>query len=54
MHTNRKTNFSNRKKSLDLCVCGILDPAVVQDLTKFPSSIKKVLLQLVRDIIDGV
>jgi len=54
MHTNQKTNFSYRKKSLEICVCGILDPAVVQDLTKFPSSITKVLLQLVRDIINGV
>jgi len=54
MHTNQKTNFSYRKKSLELCVCGILDPAVVQDLTKCPSSLTKVLLQLVRDIINGV
>jgi len=49
-----KTNFSYRKKSLELCVCGILDPTVVQDLTKFPSSITKVLLQLVRDTINAV
>jgi len=26
MHTNQKKNFSYRKKSLDLCACGILDP----------------------------
>jgi len=39
---------------LELCVCGILDSAVVQDLTKFPSSITKVLLQLGRYIINGV
>jgi len=34
--------------------CGILDPAAVQDCTKCPSLITNVLLQLVRDIINGV
>jgi len=33
--------------------CGILDPAAVQDCKIFPSYIN-VLLQLVRDIINGV
>jgi len=33
--------------------CGILDPAAVQDCTKFQSLLTYVLLQLVRDIING-
>ena len=32
-----------------LYFCGILDPAAIQDVTKFPS-LTNVLLQLVRDI----
>jgi len=36
---------------LGLYFCGILNPAAVQDCTKFPSLITNVLLQLVRDII---
>jgi len=42
------------KYALGLYFCGILDPAAVQDCTKFPSLITNVLLQLVRDIIKGV
>jgi len=38
---------------LELYFCGILDPVAVQDGTKFPSLITNVLLQLVRDIING-
>ena len=34
--------------------CGILDRATFQDCTKFPSFITNVLLQLLRDIINGV
>jgi len=36
---------------LGLYFCGILDPATVQDCTSFPSLIRNLLLQLVRDII---
>ena len=39
---------------MELYFCGILDPAAVQDRTEFPSLITNVLLQLVRDIINGV
>jgi len=39
---------------LGLYFCGILDPATVQDCTKFPRLITIVLLQLVRDIIEYV
>jgi len=39
---------------LGLYFCGILDPAAVQDCTKFPSLITNVLVQLVKDIINGV
>jgi len=39
---------------LGLYFCEILDPAAVQDCTKFSSLIKNGLLQLVRDIINGV
>jgi len=39
---------------LGLYFCGILDPAAIQDCTKFPSLITNALLQLVRDIIHGV
>jgi len=38
---------------LGLHFCGILDSTAVQDCTKFPSLITNVLLQLVRDIING-
>ena len=34
--------------------CGILDHVAVQDCTKFPSVMTNVLLQLVKDIINGV
>jgi len=37
----------------DYNFCGILDPAAVPECTKF-SSLPNVLLQLVRDIINGV
>jgi len=50
----KKTNFSWRKKALGVYFCGILDPVTVQDCTKFPSVITNVLLQLVKDIINGV
>ena len=43
-----------KKDALGLYFCGILDPAAVQDWTKFPSLITNVLLQLVRYIINGV
>ena len=43
-----------KKEALGLYFCGILDPAAVQDWTKFPSLITNVLLQLTRDIINGV
>jgi len=39
---------------LGLYLCGILDPYTLQVRTKFPSVITNVLLQLVRDIINGV
>jgi len=39
---------------LGLYFCEILDPATGQDRTKFPSLSTNVLLQLVRDIINGV
>ena len=39
---------------MGLYFLGILDPAAVQDCTKFPGLITNVLLQLVRDIINGV
>jgi len=42
------------RRHWDYNVCGILDPAAVHDCTKFPSLIINVLLQLVRDIINGV
>jgi len=34
--------------------CWILDPAAVEDCTKFPSLITNVLLKLVRDITNGI
>ena len=37
-----------------LYFCGVLDSTAIEDCTKFPSLIKNVLLQLVRDIINGV
>ena len=42
-----------KKEAFGLYSCGILDPAAVQDWTKFPSLITNVL-QLVRYIINGV
>ena len=50
---NLKIGF-NYKKSLGSQFCGILDPAAVQDYTKFLSSITNVFIQLVRDINNGV
>jgi len=50
----KKHNFNQKKKELRIYFCGILDPAAVQDCTKFGSLIANVLLQLVRDIINGV
>ena len=41
-------------KHWDYIFCGILDPTALQDCTKFPSVITNVLLQLVRDVINGV
>ena len=41
-------------EGIELYFCGILDPTVVQDCTKFPSLITNVLLQLLRDIINGL
>jgi len=38
---------------LGLYFCGVLDLTAAQDCTKFPSLITNVLLQLVRDIING-
>jgi len=43
-----------KKEALGLYFCGILDPAAVQDWTKFPGLITNVLLQLVRYIINGI
>jgi len=43
-----------KKEAFGLYFCGILDSAAVQAWTKFPSLITNVLLQLVRDIINGV
>jgi len=54
MYTNEKTNLNWRKKALGIYFCGILDPVAVQDCTKFPSVITNVLLQLMKDIINGV
>jgi len=38
---------------LGLYFCEILDPAAVQDCIKFPSLITNVLVQFVKDIING-
>jgi len=43
-----------RRRHWGYIVCGILDPAAVQECTKFPSLITNVLLQLVRDTINVV
>jgi len=43
-----------RKKALGIYFCGILDHATVQDCTNLPSLITNVVLQLLRDIINGV
>jgi len=40
--------------ALGLYFCGILDPATVQDCIKFPSLVTNVLVQLVKDAINGV
>ena len=39
---------------MGLYFCGILDPGAVQDCIKFPSLITNVLVQLVKDITNGV
>jgi len=52
MHRNKKTKFTKTKKALGLYSWGIVDPAAVQDCTKFPN--EKNVLQLVRHIINGV
>ena len=50
-----KKQFSIRSRShWDYIFCGIFDPTAVLDCTKFFSLITNVLLQLVRDIINGV
>ena len=51
---NKKQISISKRRYWDHNFCGILDPAAVQDCTKFPSLITNVLLQLVRDIINGV
>jgi len=50
MHTNEKKLL----EALGLYFCGILGPAAVQDCTEFPRLMTNALLQLVRDIINGV
>jgi len=47
----KKQISSGERRHWDYIFCGILDPAAVQNCTKFPSSIENVL-QLVRDIIN--
>jgi len=42
------------RRHWDYIFCWILDPAAVQDCAKFPSLLTNVLLQLVRDITNGV
>jgi len=42
------------EEALGLYFRGILGPAAVQDCTKFPRLMTNALLQLVRDIINGV
>jgi len=42
------------RRHWDYTFCGILDPVAIQDYTKFPSLITNVLLQLVRDVSNGV
>jgi len=42
------------EEALGLYFCRILGPAAVQDCTKFPRLMTNALLQLVRDIINGV
>jgi len=49
-----KNKFHLEEEGIRNIFCGILDPATVQDCTKFPSVITNVLLQLLRDIINGV
>ena len=38
---------------MGLYFCRILEPATVQDCTKFSSLIRNVFLQLVRDVVNG-
>jgi len=49
-----KNKFQLEEEGMRNIFCGILDPVTVQDCTKFPSVITNVLLQLLRDIINGV
>jgi len=49
-----KNKFQLEEEDIKNIFCGILDPATVQNCTKFPSAITNVLLQLLRDIINGV
>jgi len=49
-----KIKFQFEEEGIGNIFCGILDHVAVQDCTKFPSVIANVLLQLVKDIINGV
>ena len=49
-----KNKFQLEEEGIRNIFCGILDPATVQDCTKYPSVITNEHLQLLRDIIDGV
>ena len=49
-----KNKFQSEEEGIRNIFCGILDHATFQDCTKFPSVISNVLLQLLRDIINGV
>jgi len=48
-----KNKFQLEEEGIRNIFCGLLDPATVQDCTKLPSVITNVLLQLLRDIING-
>jgi len=49
-----KNKFQLEEEGIRNIFCGILDPATVQDCTKYPSVITNENLQLLRDTIDGV
>jgi len=53
-YTYKLINKFQSEEGIVIILCGILDPATVQDRTKFPSLITNLLLQLVRDIFIGV